>query len=74
MTMAGAVLTKSQRKLWKRLDGGERLDALTGDELADWLAACRRLAGLADSAPVAAKARRMWQRRLREAQQELDRR
>jgi hypothetical protein len=75
MTMAGEVLTKRHSKLWKRLDAGERLDKLTDDEQSDWIAACRTLIAFADKGPApAAKSRRLWQGRLREAGSELGRR
>jgi len=75
MTMAGEVLTKPQRKLWKRLESGERLGALTDDELRDWTAACRKSVSFAADGPApAAEARRAWQSRLREAESELARR
>jgi hypothetical protein len=75
MTMAGEVLTRSQRKLWKRLDAGERLDNIADHELSDWIAACRTLIASADRGPApAAKSRRLWQSRLRGAESELGRR
>jgi hypothetical protein len=75
MTVAGEVLSKTQRKLWKRLDAGERLDKLSDDELRDWIVACGKLVAHADRSPArAAKSRRMWQGRLRDAEAAMDRR
>jgi len=75
MGMAGEYLSRSQQRLWRRLDHGERLTALSEDELRDWIAALRTLASHADRGPKkAAKARRMWRQRLDAAQAELARR
>lgn len=72
MTMAGEILTAEQQTLWKRADQRGGLNSMTDRELQVWAAACRKLADRADRGPKkAAKARRMWMIKLREADEAL---
>ncbi len=69
MPMAAELLSKQQRTLWKRAEQAGGLNSMTVDELNEWIRACRILADHADGGPKkAAKARRMWMNRLREAE------
>ncbi len=69
MQMADELLSKQQRALWKRTEQPDGLNSMSVDELIEWVRACRLLADYADRGPKkAAKARRMWMNRLREAE------
>jgi hypothetical protein len=70
--MAGEVLSKQQRTLWKRAEQRGGLNSMTDSELVEWIAACRLLIDYADRGPKkAAKARWMWADRLADAQDAL---
>ena len=68
IVMAGDLLTKQQRVLWKRAEQHGGVRSMTDDELREWGHACRTLAAHADTGPArSAKARRLWRQRLAEA-------
>jgi hypothetical protein len=72
MVMAGEMLTKEQRVLWKRSEQRGGVESMTDDELREWAQACRKLAEHADAGPAkSAKARRLWRQRLAEAEATL---
>jgi hypothetical protein len=69
MVMAGQLLTKQQRALWKRAEQRGGVASMTDDELCEWAHACRKLTAAADTGPAkSAKARRLWRERLVEAE------
>jgi hypothetical protein len=70
--MAGELLTRHQRVLWKRSEQPGGVAAMTDDELREWADACRTLAAHADTGPAkSAKARRLWRQRLAKAEATL---
>jgi hypothetical protein len=73
MAIAGELLSRRQRALWKRYEQPGGLEGFTDAELADWIRACRRLADSSDR-DGASKARRLWHGRAREGEAELGRR
>ena len=72
MAMAGELLTKEQRALWKRAEQRGGVESMTEHELREWADACRTLAAHAGSGPAkSAKARRLWRQRLASAEAAL---
>jgi hypothetical protein len=72
MVMAGELLTKEERALWKRAEQRGGVKSMTEDELRAWAHACRTLAAHADASPAkSAKARRLWRQRLTQAEATL---
>jgi hypothetical protein len=75
MVMAGDLLTKQQRTLWKRAEQRGGVASMTDEELREWARACQTLMVHADTGPAkAAKARRLWRQRLSDAEAVLSER